>query len=69
LIKAPCKDCKRRKVTKDYNCHSHCKEYQEYIEDRNNYHRYNNGNNADYMDYVIKIAQRKIKRKNEKNRT
>lgn len=27
-IKAPCKDCPDRKVTEDYNCHSHCDAYQ-----------------------------------------
>lgn len=23
----PCKNCKDRKVTDDYNCHSHCEKY------------------------------------------
>lgn len=32
-VKAPCKDCKERKVTEDYNCHTYCEKYlafQEY---------------------------------------
>ena len=29
-MKAPCKDCKDRKVTADYNCHSHCDKYLAY---------------------------------------
>ena len=31
-MKAPCRDCPNRKVTADYNCHSHCKEYLLYRE-------------------------------------
>lgn len=27
---APCKDCKERKVTDDYNCHTHCEKYLAY---------------------------------------
>lgn len=26
-VKAPCKDCKQRKVTGDYNCHTDCEKY------------------------------------------
>ena len=26
-MKAPCKDCKDRNVTADYNCHTHCEKY------------------------------------------
>lgn len=26
-MKAPCKDCKDRKVTEDYNCHMDCEKY------------------------------------------
>lgn len=26
-MKAPCKDCKDRKVAEDYNCHTHCEKY------------------------------------------
>lgn len=26
-VKAPCKDCKDRKVTEDYNCHMDCEKY------------------------------------------
>ena len=26
-MKAPCKDCKDRKVTDDYNCHMGCEKY------------------------------------------
>lgn len=29
-MKAPCKDCKDRKVTDDYNCHTHCEKYLAY---------------------------------------
>ena len=29
-MKAPCKDCKDRKVTGDYNCHTHCEKYLVY---------------------------------------
>ena len=29
-MKAPCKDCKDRKVTEDYNCHTHCEKYLAY---------------------------------------
>lgn len=29
-MKAPCKDCKDRKVTSDYNCHTHCEKYLAY---------------------------------------
>lgn len=27
---SPCKDCKDRNVTANYNCHSHCEKYKEY---------------------------------------
>ena len=27
---SPCMDCKDKKVTKDYNCHSSCAKYDEY---------------------------------------
>ena len=27
-INAPCKDCPNKKVTENYNCHSHCDAYQ-----------------------------------------
>ena len=29
-MKAPCKDCKDRKVTDGYNCHTHCEKYLAY---------------------------------------
>ena len=68
MMKSPCYKCPKRKVTKDYNCHSHCKEYQEFVEDRIKYHKYNNGNSAEYIAYARKIIEKKVKRKNEKNR-
>lgn len=27
---SPCQYCEKRKITDDYNCHSHCAEYNEY---------------------------------------
>ena len=27
-INSPCEDCPNRKVTENYNCHSHCDAYQ-----------------------------------------
>lgn len=29
MIKGVCKDCPDRRVTRDYNCHSHCERYAE----------------------------------------
>lgn len=30
---APCKDCPNRKITDDYNCHTDCKQYLEFMEE------------------------------------
>lgn len=38
-INAPCKDCPDRKVTEDYNCHSHCEGYLLYKEKHEEYVR------------------------------
>ena len=69
MKKAPCRNCPKRIVTSEYNCHSHCPEFDEYVEDRLKYRNYNNGNSADYMSYQSQIIQKRIKEKNEKNRT
>ena len=29
-VKPPCKGCKERKVTEDYNCHTGCQRYRAY---------------------------------------
>lgn len=31
MINSPCKNCGDRLVTKEYNCHSHCQKYFDYI--------------------------------------
>lgn len=69
MKKCPCHNCSKRKVTSDYNCHSHCSDFDEYVEDRAKYHTYNNGNNSDYMNYRKTMILKRKKKKNEKNHT
>jgi len=33
-MNSPCLDCEKRRVEVGYNCHSHCKEYLAYTEER-----------------------------------
>ena len=64
----PCYKCPDRKVTKEYNCHSNCPRYAEQVEDCKKRREYNNGYNSDYMNYKNSLMEKRIKRKNEKNR-
>lgn len=69
MKKCPCHNCTKRKVARDYNCHSHCPDYDDYVADRVKYNIYNNGNSIEYMNYRENIIRKRIKEKNEKNRT
>lgn len=53
---APCKDCPERKVTEDYNCHSHCEKYLEFrkLQDEENA---KNLHTVDVDEYRIKSPQ------------
>lgn len=68
MKKCPCHKCEKRVATKEYNCHSDCPDYAEYLADRIKYHVYNNGNNPDYMMYREKMVLKRIKKRNEKIR-
>lgn len=50
---APCKGCEDRRVTEDYNCHSVCDKYKEYLAENLRVVRQNNKeNNTDA--YIIR---------------
>ena len=66
-IDAPCKNCKDRKITENYNCHSeeNCKKFKEYKERRRA-----TKNEAEtamaLVDVEMRRADRVIKRKTGK---
>lgn len=69
MKKCPCHNCEKRVATKEYNCHSDCPEYADYLADRIKYNLYHNGSDIEYMNYRENIIRKRIKEKNEKNRT
>lgn len=69
MMKCPCKGCTKRKVDSTFNCHSNCLDYAEYKSDLAKFRRYNNGENDEYLNYRTKTIMKRIKEKNEKNRS
>lgn len=67
IKESPCRDCTKRNVTANYNCHHDCAEYLAYraeLAELNAQER-----NDIYSAYIVNAVYRKRKRKHEKNRT
>lgn len=64
-INAPCHNCKDKKITKTYNCHSDCKRYNDYKEERKKTKTEAQTAMA-LADVEIRRADRVIKRKTGK---
>lgn len=65
-----CKDCPDRRVTEDYNCHTHCEKYAAFREEvekmRANERKYNDIANYNRRVSGLILKSKKLKQKETK---
>ena len=64
----PCYKCTRRKVTLDYNCHSHCPDYAKMVADNEKRKQYARKKVGEYESYLSNVINKRRRIRNEKNR-
>lgn len=66
IINSPCYKCENRKVTTEYNCHSHCDAYEDYKKKLKTYNE-SNRQQPDLFDVLHARTKRVNKAKGGKS--
>ena len=65
MIKCPCFNCAKRRVTIEHNCHTDCAEYLAFVEENKKYKFYDAGS-YDYVNYITTVYAKRKKENNKK---